>query len=84
MEKILNQEFGGERPLYCKKDLYLENVVIRPGESGLKETSNITAASEVWMMAPIDIVILENFFATSFLPAPMLCPIRVVEASSMP
>lgn len=43
MEKIINQEFGGERPLYCKKDLYLENVVIHPGESGLKETANITA-----------------------------------------
>ena len=43
MEKIIGQEFGGERPLYRKKDLYLEDVVIRPGESGLKETANITA-----------------------------------------
>ena len=43
MERIINQEFGGERPLYCKKDLYLENVIIHPGESGLKETANITA-----------------------------------------
>lgn len=42
MEKIIHAEFGGERPLYCKKDLYLEDVVIRPGESGLKETANIT------------------------------------------
>ncbi|MBR5175814.1 MAG: DUF3737 family protein [Bacteroidales bacterium] len=42
METIIGKEFGGERPLYCKKDLYLENVVIRPGESGLKETANIT------------------------------------------
>ena len=43
MEKIIGKEFGGERPLYRKKDLYLEDVVIRPGESGLKETANITA-----------------------------------------
>lgn len=43
MEKIIGQEFGGERPLYREKDLYLEDVVIRPGESGLKETANITA-----------------------------------------
>ena len=43
METIIGKEFGGERPLYRKKDLYLEDVVIRPGESGLKETANITA-----------------------------------------
>ena len=43
MEKIIGQEFGGERPLYCKKDLYLENVTIHAGESALKETGNITA-----------------------------------------
>ena len=43
MEKTIGKEFGGERPLYRKKDLYLEDVVIRPGESGLKETANITA-----------------------------------------
>ena len=42
MERIIGKEFGGERPLYCKKDLYLEDVVIHPGESGLKETANIT------------------------------------------
>ena len=42
MEKIIGQEFGGERPLYRKNDLYLEDVIIRPGESGLKETANIT------------------------------------------
>lgn len=42
MEKIIGKEFGGERPLYCKKDLYLEDVIIHPGESGLKETANIT------------------------------------------
>jgi hypothetical protein len=43
MEKIINQEFGGERPLYFKKDLYLENVTIHAGESSLKETANIEA-----------------------------------------
>ncbi|MBP5397891.1 MAG: DUF3737 family protein [Bacteroidales bacterium] len=43
MKEIKNQEFGGERPLYCEKDLYLENVVIHAGESALKETANITA-----------------------------------------
>lgn len=43
MKIIKNQEFGGERPLYCEKDLLLENVVIHAGESALKETANITA-----------------------------------------
>ena len=42
MNKIIGGEYGGERPLYCAKDLYLEDVIIRPGESGLKETANIT------------------------------------------
>jgi Protein of unknown function (DUF3737). len=32
MEKITNQEFGGERPLYCRHDLYLENVKIHAGD----------------------------------------------------
>jgi hypothetical protein len=43
MEKIINQEFGGERPLYRAKDLYLENVKIHAGESALKETVRISA-----------------------------------------
>lgn len=43
MEKILNKEFSGERPLYNTKDLYLENVTIHAGESALKETKNIEA-----------------------------------------
>ena len=43
MEKIIGKEFGGERPLYCMKDLYLEDVIIHAGESALKETANITA-----------------------------------------
>ena len=46
MEKIINQEFGGERPLYCRHDLYLENVKIHAGESALKETGNITAVMD--------------------------------------
>lgn len=45
MEKITNQEFGGERPLYNRHDLYLENVKIKAGESGLKETSGITCVN---------------------------------------
>ena len=43
MKVIKNQEFGGERPLYCEKDLRLEDVIIHAGESGLKETANIEA-----------------------------------------
>ena len=43
MKVIKNQEFGGERPLYCERDLYLEDVVIHEGESALKETANIEA-----------------------------------------
>lgn len=40
---IQNQEFGGERPLYCRHDLRLQDVTIHVGESSLKETSNIDA-----------------------------------------
>jgi hypothetical protein len=43
MEKIFNQEFGGERPLFGSKDLHLENVTIHAGESALKCCSNIEA-----------------------------------------
>lgn len=43
METIKNTTFGGERPLFATHDLYLENVTIEPGESALKECSNITA-----------------------------------------
>ena len=43
MRIISKQEFGGERPLYCEKDLQLGEVVIHAGESSLKETRNITA-----------------------------------------
>lgn len=43
MRLIENEEFGGERPLYCEKDLLLKNVTIHAGESSLKETANIEA-----------------------------------------
>lgn len=41
---IKGAEFGGERPLYCEKDLCLENVTIHAGESALKETARIEAS----------------------------------------
>ena len=43
MRVIKDTEFGGERPLYAEKDLRLENVIINPGESALKETARIEA-----------------------------------------
>ena len=43
MRLIKNKEYGGERPLYCERDLRLENVVIHAGESALKETAAIEA-----------------------------------------
>ncbi len=43
MKIIENQEFGGERPLYARHDLRLENVTIHPGESSIKEGSDIIA-----------------------------------------
>ena len=43
MEMIKNKEFGGERPLYDKHGLYLENVTIHKGESSIKEGSDIEA-----------------------------------------
>lgn len=43
METIRDQYFEGERPLYVRHGLYLENVVIGPGESSLKEGSDIEA-----------------------------------------
>ena len=41
MKLIKNAEFGGERPLFESHDLRLENVIIRTGESAIKECSNI-------------------------------------------
>ena len=43
MEVIRNSEFGGERPLFESHNLRLENVIIRTGESAIKECSNIEA-----------------------------------------
>ena len=44
MKLIKDTEFGGERPLFASHDLRLENVIIRTGESAIKECSNIEAA----------------------------------------
>ena len=43
MEIIRDREFGGERPLYDRHGLYLENVTIHMGESSIKEGSDIEA-----------------------------------------
>ena len=43
MEIIQNQYFEGERPLYARQGLRLENVVIGPGESALKEGADFEA-----------------------------------------
>ena len=43
MEIIKNKEFGGERPLYGRHNVRLENVTIHVGESSIKEGSNIVA-----------------------------------------
>lgn len=43
MELIKDQQFGGERPLFARKDLRLENITITDGESGIKQCANIEA-----------------------------------------
>lgn len=43
METIRDKEFGGERPLYARHGLRLENVTIHIGESSIKEGSDIEA-----------------------------------------
>ena len=43
MEIIRHQEFGGERPLYNRHGLRLEDVTVHPGESSVKEGSDIEA-----------------------------------------
>ena len=45
MELIKDREFGGERPLFESHDLRLEHVIIRAGESAIKECSNIEAVN---------------------------------------
>ena len=43
MQILRNKEFAGERPLFASHGLRLENVSILPGESALKECSDIEA-----------------------------------------
>lgn len=43
MQQIEDKEFGGERPLFAARDLRLSRVVVRAGESALKECRNIRA-----------------------------------------
>ena len=44
MKKIIkNAVYGGERPLFASRGLILEDVVIEPGESALKECADIEA-----------------------------------------
>ena len=43
MQLIKDKEFGGERPLFASHDLHLDHVVIRAGESAIKECTNIVA-----------------------------------------
>lgn len=43
MELVKDKEFGGERPLFGRHGLRLENVTIHAGESALKECSDIEA-----------------------------------------
>ena len=45
MELIKNTEFGGERPLFASHNLHLDHVIIRAGESAIKECSNIRATN---------------------------------------
>ena len=43
MEILKDTSFGGERPLFARHDLRLENVTITEGESGIKCCKNIEA-----------------------------------------
>ena len=43
MEIVKSQEFGGERPLYNRHGLRLEDVTIHVGESSVKECSDVEA-----------------------------------------
>ncbi len=45
MKLIRDTEFGGERPLFGSRDLHLDNVVIREGESAIKECADIVATN---------------------------------------
>ena len=48
MEHIENKYFKGERPLFARENLQLNNVQIGNGESALKEAKNIKATSCVF------------------------------------
>lgn len=43
MNRVENMFFEGERPMFASKDVWLKNVKFYPGESALKEASNIHA-----------------------------------------
>ena len=43
MQHIKDESFGGERPLFRRRGLSLENISILAGESALKECSNVSA-----------------------------------------
>lgn len=45
MQQIKNKGYEGERPLFARHDLQLDNVTIHTGESALKECSNIIAVN---------------------------------------
>jgi hypothetical protein len=45
MQEIINQEFGGERPLFGSKDLKLVDCTIHAGESAIKCCKNIEAVN---------------------------------------
>lgn len=45
MQTIKNRTYGGERPLFGAHGLRLEQVTIQPGESALKECSDIEAVN---------------------------------------
>ena len=45
MQLIKDKEFGGERPLFASHDLHLDHVIIRAGESAIKECHNIVATN---------------------------------------
>lgn len=45
MQLIKDMEFGGERPLFGSRDLHLDHVTVRAGESAIKECSNIIATN---------------------------------------
>lgn len=43
MEIIKNKEYGGERPLFGMRNLYMENVIVHAGESALKRCMDVKA-----------------------------------------